>query len=176
MSVHLIGPAITQAHSIGGLTRQFLVGLGLTIVICIALTALALKDKRALCCLAAQSLPIAVGFFFFEMTQTPIDLFTAALFVMAIGLCIDDTIQLIACFDDGSLHQDPIAALKRTAQQSGSGVWDTSLIIFSGFGMLCLSAFPATQTGGFLRIILIGSGLICDIILVPAGLALFYRK
>ena len=178
VEVHLIGPAITQAHSIGGLTRQFLVGLGLTIVICIALTALALKDKRApFIALLPNLLPIAVGFFFFGMTQTPIDLFTAALFVMAIGLTIDDTIQLIACFDDELFHiKDPIAALKRTAQQSGSGVWDTSLIIFSGFGMLCLSAFPATQTGGILGIILIGSGLICDIILVPAGLALFYRK
>jgi len=142
------------------------------------LTWLALRDWKApLISLLPNLIPIAAGIFFFGITQTPIDLFTAALFVMAIGLTIDDTIHLIVCFEDELYHiHDPVAALKRTAQQSGSGVWDSALILFFGFGMLCFSSFPATQTGGILGLILISSGLLCDVLLVPAGLGFFHKK
>jgi len=113
----------------------------------------------------------AMGFF-----GIPIDLATAMVGAIAIGLIVDNTIHFLWRFRE-ELEQsgDFDLSVKRSLVSSGQAIIMTSVILIGGFSVLTIGDFiPLTHVGQLLMLV-IGCGLICDIVFLPALLFAVYK-
>jgi len=173
--VTAVGSMLAAAEGFGSLVHELIIGLFVALFAVIALIGLTLRSARAaLASALPNSLPIALGLAFFALTGRYLDIFSAVFFTIALGIAVDDTIHMLSRFQlERSRCDTEAEALERAASHVGTAVADTSWILMSGFALLMLSNFPANRLSGGLAAGLIGAALLCDLILVPAGIRVF---
>ena len=171
----MVGSMIAAAEGFGTLVTELITGLFIALALIIVIIGLSLRSfKMALISILPNSLPVILGIAFFPVTGRYLDVFSAVFFTVALGIAVDDTIHMLKRFQvEQQRMGDPIQALERAGKSVGTAVADTSMVLISGFALLMLSGFPANQLSGALAAGLIGAALLCDLIFVPAGIALF---
>jgi predicted RND superfamily exporter protein len=101
---------------------------------------------------------------------------TAILFTIAFGIAVDDTIHFLSRLKtelkDG---KSILYAIKRTYMTSGKAMIITTLILCIGFGVLGISSFQAVKMIGLMVSYTLFFALVCDLVLLPALIVLFYR-
>ena len=132
--------------------------------------------QSALCMLPNLS-PILLIFIFMGLFGIWLDMATAMIASVAVGIAVDDTIHIFHGFikriNQGVM---PATALLRTTSLAGRAVLTTTIILSSQFMVLVSSRFVPTQNFGMLTSIGLLSALIFDLLILPAILIMVYNK
>jgi len=128
-----------------------------------------------------SSLPLSIAivllFGLMGLFGIAIDIATALLSSIMIGVGVDYTIHLLWRFkEERRLGQSHAEAMKTTIQTSGRGIVINAISVIVGFLPLTLSGFTPLKFFGALIVISIATCLVCSLLLVPAIVILFKPK
>ncbi|MCP4089867.1 MAG: MMPL family transporter, partial [Gammaproteobacteria bacterium] len=106
-----------------------------------------------------------------------LDMATAMIASVAVGIAVDDTIHVY----HGFIHRvrqgtRPVAAMVRTYRQAGRAVMTTTIILSAQFLVLTLSHFVPTTNFGLLTSVGLVTALLFDLLLLPAILMVIYAR
>ena len=132
---------------------------------------------QSLICMIPNLSPILLIFIFMGIFNIWLDMATAMIASVAVGIAVDDTIHMFHAFikrvKKGS---KPSVAMLRTTAHAGRAIMTTTVILSSQFLILLLSEFIPTNNFGLLTSIGLLTALLFDLIILPAILILVYRK
>lgn len=141
------------------------------------LTALMLMIWRSIPLAAASMVPnlapIVLIFAVMGLLGIWLDMATAMIASVAVGIAVDDTIHLL----HGYLRRRKAGAstpfaLARTFRRTGRAITATTLVLSAQFLLLALSDFQPTSAFGLLTAFGLGTALVFDLLILPALLVL----
>ena len=149
---------------------------GALLLIFLLMLALWRSLRDTLICMIPNLSPIVLIFIMMGLFGIWLDMATAMIASVAVGIAIDDTIHIY----HGFIHRikqgiHPVFALARTYHQAGRAVMTTTIILCSQFLLLLASAFVPMGHFGVLTSIGLLAALIFDLLLLPALLMLIFR-
>ncbi|MET0081723.1 MAG: MMPL family transporter [Sedimenticola sp.] len=132
---------------------------------------------HALVCMVPNLSPILLIFIVMGGIGIWLDMATAMIASVAVGIAVDDTIHVF----HGFIHRvkkgvKPATALIRTYGQAGRAVMTTTIILTAQFMVLLLSQFVPTGNFGLLTSIGLLTALLFDLMVLPAILIIIYRR
>jgi len=130
-----------------------------------------------LICMIPNLSPIVLIFIVMGWLGIWLDMATAMIASVAVGIAIDDTIHIY----HGFIHRvkkgvHPVFALARTYHQAGRAVMTTTIILCSQFLLLLASAFVPMSHFGALASVGLLAALVFDLLLLPAILILVFGR
>jgi len=132
--------------------------------------------QDTLICMIPNISPIIVIFIIMGFLGIWLDMATAMIASVAVGIAIDDTIHLYHGFIDRIRQgHSPVYALARTYSLAGRAVMTTTIILCAQFSLLMASAFVPMGHFGILTSIGLLTALLFDLLLLPALLITIYR-
>lgn len=141
----------------------------LMILVIFLLVSLLFVDLRAgLLALIPNLFPIVVLFGVMGYYSIPIDIGTAMVAVIALGICVDDTIHFLSryhAFTRG--NQDVEMALRQTIVHEATPITTTSIGLIFGFLTLTFSTFQPVVYFGALSALVIFLALLTNFVLTP---------
>lgn len=113
----------------------------------------------------AMTMFIAMGVFGIHL-----DMATALVASLVVGIAVDDTIHIVHSLQRNSLATEPQRArsITRALHSTGRSVVSTTLVICSQFAILTSSEFIPSAEYGLLCAISLASALVFDLFLLPA--------
>lgn len=136
------------------------------------------KSKRmVLVALVPNIIPLIITAALMGYTGIPIKASTILVFSIAFGISVDDTIHYLAKYrqelqaTNWSIRSSVVLALKDT----GQSMIYTSIILFFGFGIFCLSDFGGTFALGLLVSITLLAAMFSNLIILPSLLLTLER-
>lgn len=129
----------------------------------------------AILCMIPNLSPILLIFIIMGAAGIWLDMATAMIASIAVGIAVDDTIHVF----DGFQRRlragiSPVLALSRTYRSAGRAVTTTTVILCVQFLVLLSSDFVPTRHFGLLTAIGLVSALLFDLLLLPALLIVLY--
>lgn len=123
----------------------------------------------ALLCMIPNMAPVALIFSLMGALGIWLDMATAMIASVAIGIAVDDTIHVYHRYRDRRLRGAPRTfAFARAYRESGRAITATTLVLSAQFFMLGLSAFSPTAAFGMLTALGLVAALIFDLLVLPA--------
>jgi len=180
----ILGPEYTLAptgelyrvvHDSEGLVRQQVTSFGTAIVLVVLAIGIIFRSITfTILALIPNVLPILwtgglMGFAGIELSTG-----TAMIASAVLGMVVDDTIYYLSHYrraDQG----DPVAAIHETTRAVGAPVTAASVSLIVGFWVGAFSSFKPTIYFSVLTGLTMITGVICDVLLLPATLLLFAR-
>jgi hypothetical protein len=127
--------------------------------------------------LLANSIPALVGFGLWGLLVGTVNLGASVLVSMTLGIIVDDTIHFLVAWKRYHLGGDsPAEAGASTLRSVGPAMLITTIALIAGFCVLALSGFDVNRTLGTFTAIIIAVALAVDLLMLPAALALLYRR
>lgn len=178
LQVHIAGLgrlfADQQELLITGQVRSLWSAMGLIFLI---LAVLWRSPKAAALCMVPNIAPVVLIFILMGMVGIWLDVATAMIAGIAVGIAVDDTIHIYHSFSKHrSQGAGTVLALMRTYRHAGRAVVATTFILCAQFLLLMSSAFVPTDEFGLLTSVGLFSALIFDVMLLPAMLVLLRPK
>ncbi|WP_428624917.1 MMPL family transporter [Sedimenticola sp.] len=131
----------------------------------------------AVLCMIPNLSPILLIFIIMGLFGLWLDMATAMIASVAVGIAVDDTIHVYHGFISRVRRGvSPIVALVKTYKHAGRAVLTTTIILSAQFIVLTLSEFVPTAHFGLLTSIGLVSALFFDLLLLPALLILIYAR
>jgi len=132
--------------------------------------------RTTLLVLIPNLLPLAVLAIFMSLLGIPLDVSTAMITPIMLGIAMDDTIHLVYKYRKsatilGSSKQRIDNALRYT----GGALFSTTIALVGGFLIIASSATPSVRDFGLLCAVTVAIALITDIFYLPALLKKFDR-
>lgn len=125
----------------------------------------------ALLCMIPNISPILLIFIIMGLSGMWLDVATAMIASVAVGIAVDDTIHIYHCYIARlQAGASPVQALARTYRQAGRAVMITTIILSAQFMILITSLFQPTAHFGMLTSIGLWTALLFDLLLLPAML------
>ena len=145
--------------------------LALAIILIAGFMAWMFKSKRmVLIALVPNVIPQIITAAIMGYVGIPIKASTILVFSVAFGISVDNTIHYLAKYrqelqaTNWSIRSSVVLALKET----GQSMIYTSIILFFGFGIFCLSSFGGTFALGLLTSITLFAAMLANLILLPS--------
>lgn len=127
--------------------------------------------------LAPNLIPIAIVLGVMGWAQTPLDIFTALIGGIALGLVVDDTLHILHAFRVYYAQLgDFNMAITRTMETTGRAILFTTLVLTSGFAIYGFATAQSVVAFGLLTALAVLLAFFLDLVLTPALLALVYRN
>lgn len=128
-------------------------------------------------CMIPNLSPILLIFVFMGLFGIWLDMATAMIASVAVGIAVDDTIHVYHGFRHRiSQGIGPVVALARSYREAGRAVVVTTIILSAQFLILVWSDFVPTRNFGLLTTIGLVAALLFDLVLLPALLIMFYGE
>lgn len=130
--------------------------------------------KTTLLVLIPNLLPLAVLAIFMSLLDIPLDVTTAMITPIMLGIAMDDTIHLVYKYrrDKGD-KTSPEIRMNTAMTYTGSALFSTTIALVAGFLIIASSATPSVREFGLLCAITVAVALITDIFYLPALLKKF---
>ncbi|GMQ89556.1 MAG: MMPL family transporter [Gammaproteobacteria bacterium] len=123
----------------------------------------------ALLCMIPNISPILLIFIAMGLFGIWLDMATAMIASIAVGIAVDDTIHVYHGYISRvNAGVRPVQALARTYNQAGRAVVTTTIILSAQFMILISSSFQPTTHFGLLTSIGLWAALVFDLLLLPA--------
>ncbi|MBI2382165.1 MAG: MMPL family transporter [Gammaproteobacteria bacterium] len=137
---------------------------------------LARSFGAALICMIVNVTPVVFVFMLMGALAIPLDMATALIACIAVGIAIDDTVHTFANAQGHLAAGAGITlAIARTYREAGRAVTITTIILCSQFFLLIASGFIPTREFGFLTGFGLGLAFLFDLLLMPSLLVLRHR-
>ena len=150
---------------------------GALLLILLLMLALWRSLRDALICMIPNLSPVLLIFILMGVMSIWLDMATAMIASVAVGIAIDDTIHVY----HGFIHRvrkgvSPVLAMARTYRQAGRAVMTTTVILCAQFLLMLASAFVPMNSFGLLCSVGLMAALVFDLLLLPALLVLIFRS
>jgi predicted RND superfamily exporter protein len=153
------------------LNQNLFSSLSLAILLIAIFMAWMFKSKRmVLIAMVPNVLPQLITAAIMGYAGIPIKASTILVFSVAFGISVDNTIHYLAKYrqelqaTNWSIRSSVILAL----QEAGQSMIYTSIILFFGFGIFCLSSFGGTFALGLLTSITLFAAMMANLIILPS--------
>ena len=174
VSLYLSGTDFVARSNINRMIAGLARSLGLAAVLIFLVIALEFRSLRlGLVSLLPNLFPLVVVAGLLALVGLPLQMGSAVLFTVLLGLAVDDTIHFLARLRrerDAGLETVP--ALRAAFLTVGKAICITTVILVVGFGVVVFSEVPTNRL--FAGLIGVGllAALVGDLVLLPALLAL----
>ncbi|WP_024326761.1 RND family transporter [Thioalkalivibrio sp. AKL19] len=120
--------------------------------------------------------PVAMIFALMGLLGIWLDMATAMIASVAIGIAVDDTIHILHNYRQRRGRGSPVAwALARSFRRSGRAITATTIVLVAQFLLLALSDFQPTAAFGWLTAFGLIAALLFDLLVLPALLVAGHR-
>ncbi|MBF0448297.1 MAG: MMPL family transporter [Magnetococcales bacterium] len=137
-------------------------------IIFIIISLLFLNYRAGLSAIIANLFPIILLFGVMGFMGIPLNTGTAMVAVIAIGICVDNTIHFMVRYNTHlRTHHHEQEALRRTIRDESSPIFATSISLAIGFGTFALSSFPPLVWFGLLSSMVMLLALFSTFIITP---------
>ncbi|GIW40991.1 MAG: hypothetical protein KatS3mg076_1568 [Candidatus Binatia bacterium] len=172
VTVRPTGTIVLLARSADALVRGQVTGLWQVVfVLFVLMSVLFLSLRVGLLSLVPNVVPILLLFGLMGWWGFDLNISTALIAALAIGIAVDDTIHYLTAFNAGLRKTaDQAKAVAEAARTVGSPIVFTSVALAAGFLVVCLSNFRPVQDFGLLSATTMGIALLSDLVLTPAVL------
>ncbi len=155
------------------ITGQSYSAIGAVLLIFTVMAILWRSIPAAILCLLPNIAPLVFIFAMMGIIGITLDIGTAIITSVALGIAVDDTIHIY----DGYYSRlqkgiRPIAALARSYRINGRAITATTIILCAQYFLLATSDFIPTYQFGLMTGIGLIAALVFDIVLLPALIAL----
>jgi uncharacterized protein len=134
------------------------------------------KDfKVAIISMAPNIIPLTLGTAYMTLTNKPLDIGTAMVCSVCLGIAVDDTIHFLANFKIYNKTLNVQESLIKTFESCASALIYTTIVLVLGFGSFVFGQFIPNNNFGMLVIIVLSFALIVDLLFLPACLSLFIK-
>ncbi|MGM0622703.1 MAG: efflux RND transporter permease subunit [Campylobacterota bacterium] len=138
------------------------------VIIFILMSALFVNIKAGLLSIVPNLIPIFFVFGVMGYFGIDLNIGTAMVAAIAIGIAVDDTIHLMVRYNkEMKLLNDQDLAIKETLKHEFRPVFSTSIALFLGFSVLVVSNFIPVIYFGMLSALVMLLALICDFLITP---------
>lgn len=120
--------------------------------------------------------PLVVGYGTMGLFGVPLSEAPAVAFTVALGLCVDNTIHVLARFREELNRHSRRSAVVLAVRHSGRAVTVSALILAAGFGINSQSRFTGNATFGWLGAEIIVVALLANVLALPALLMVIRGK
>ncbi|MGE0707478.1 MAG: RND family transporter [Planctomycetota bacterium] len=150
----------------------------LDFLIVAALVAFLFRSLRlTLLALAPNLFPLVCTVAFMGLAGIDLRISSAIVFSVVFGIAVDDTVHFLARFHEERAAADgPRQATRRTLRTTGRAMLFMAFVLATGFGVLMFSAFTPNRVLGLLMAVTVASGIVGDLVLLPALLVLGDRR
>ena len=140
----------------------------ITVVIFTIMSILFMQVKAGLLSLLPNLMPVAALFGAMVIFGIPLDVGTAMIAVIAIGIAVDDTIHFMTHYQKSMRElQDQDAAMEATVRSELQPIVSTSFALSLGFGVLAVSEFVPVVNFGVLAALVMVVALLADLFMTP---------
>lgn len=121
-------------------------------------------------------LPLAILAVFMSLLDIPLDVTTAMITPIMLGIAMDDTIHLVHKYRKSKRIQGTVEVRMNNAMRyTGSALLSTTIALVGGFLIIASSATPSVRDFGLLCAVTVAMALITDIFYLPALIKKFDR-
>jgi predicted RND superfamily exporter protein len=133
--------------------------------------------RDAAICMIPNLSPILLIFILMGAFGIWLDVATAMIASVAVGIAVDDTIHLYHGFISRQRrHGNAVVALARTYRQAGRAITTTTIVLCAQFLVVTTSDFVPTANFGLLTSVGLLTAWLFDIVLLPAILILVFKN
>ncbi len=121
-------------------------------------------------------LPLAILAIFMSLLEIPLDVSTAMITPIMLGIAMDDTIHLVYKYRRSkTITGTPEARMDNAMTYTGGALFSTTIALVAGFLIISSSAVPSVRDFGLLCAVTVAIALITDVFYLPALLKKFDR-
>ena len=132
--------------------------------------------RTTLLVLIPNILPLALLAIFMSLLDIPLDVSTAMITPIMLGIAMDDTIHLVYKYRRSkTIIGTPEERMDNAMRYTGSALFSTTIALVGGFLIIASSATPSVKDFGLLCAVTVAIALITDIFYLPALLKKFDR-
>ena len=172
-TVDVTGPSIMYARATELLIDNLFSSIVFAIVVIAAFIAYSFKSaKMVLIALIPNIIPLLLTAGVMGYFDIPLKISTLLTFSIAFGITVDNTIHFLDRYKhELKIHNGNInVSVAKTLNATGISIFYTSLVLFFGFFIFTSSSFGGTVALGFLISLTLLTGMLCNIIILPATL------
>ncbi|WP_299362991.1 MMPL family transporter [Winogradskyella sp.] len=130
--------------------------------------------RTTLLVLIPNILPLALLAIFMSLLDIPLDVSTAMITPIMLGIAMDDTIHLVYKYrKSNTITGSPESRMDNAMRYTGSALFSTTIALVGGFLIIASSATPSVSDFGILCAVTVAIALITDIFYLPALLKMF---
>lgn len=130
--------------------------------------------KTTLLVLIPNVLPLVILAIFMSLLNIPLDVTTAMITPIMLGIAMDDTIHLVHKYRRSKyIIGTPEQRMNNAMKYTGSALFSTTIALVGGFLIISSSAVPSVRDFGLLCAVTVSIALITDIFYLPALLKTF---
>ena len=132
------------------------------------------RFKTTVLVLIPNVLPLAILAIFMSLLEIPLDVSTAMITPIMLGIAMDDTIHLVYKYRlSQTIQGTPEHRMNNAMHYTGSALFSTTIALVAGFLIIASSAVPSVRDFGLLCAVTVAIALITDIFYLPALLKKF---
>ncbi len=178
MEAKLVGLLMIFGRSIQvllwGTVSSYMIAFALVFILMFMLMG---SIRRGLLAFSPNIIPILITVGIMGWAGIPINMFTAMIGCIIIGISVDDTIHFMHHFRTYSLQKiSTEEAVHKTLQTCGRAITFTSVVLIGGFLVFLFDQFLTSKQFGFFLSIAIFAALMANLILAPALMTLFWDR
>lgn len=172
--VQVTGSPFVREASLDATSRALNVSLPIALALCLLVATVFLRSLRyGLASVAPIVMVVAWLYGFMELTGFAINLVTATIAAVSIGIGIDFAIHFIARYrEELDRHGVRSTAIRVTGEGTGSALVASAVSSAVGFGILALAPMPLFAAYGLLTAIMIMMALVATLVVLPGILVL----
>ena len=173
LKITLTGDSVLNSDAADAMATGQIQSLLLMVVVILLLVSLLFIDLRAgVIALIPNLFPVVVLFGVMGYYGIPLDTGTTMVAVIAIGICVDDTIHFLSRYHANTRGtSDVVEALRLTLEHEATPITTTSIALALGFATLMLSSFRPVVYFGALSSLVMILAMFSTFILTPVLLS-----
>ncbi len=173
LKVTMTGESVLNNNAADAMAIGQIQSLILMVVVIFFLVSLLFIDFRAgLIAIIPNVFPVIVLFGVMGYYQIPLDTGTTMVAVIALGICVDDTIHFLSRYHNFTRGTDDIeTALEKTILHEATPITTTSIALALGFSTLMLSSFEPVKYFGGLSALVMLLAMFSTFVLTPVLLS-----
>jgi predicted RND superfamily exporter protein len=172
LSLKPAGYAPLYTRIIDEIVNSQIRGFGTAIVLIVILLGIGMRSwQRVLLAVPANVIPVGLTLGLMGLMGIPLDVATATIATVILGLVVDDTVHMLRPTDQSQIA----ISLKVAARSAGGTLIMTTLILATGFLVLGLADIRSIAWFGVLTSFAVVIAILTDLLLLPALARLFGR-
>ena len=175
--VQVTGSPFVREASLDATSRALNVSLPIALALCLLVATVFLRSIRyGLASIAPIVMVVAWLYGFMQLTGFAINLVTATIAAVSIGIGIDFAIHFIARYrEELERHGDRDTAVRISGEGTGTALVASAISSAVGFGILAFAPMPLFAAYGLLTAIMIMMALVATLVVLPGILVLITK-
>lgn len=178
IQIEVSGRDVIFAHLSEKTVYQSIIGAALAAALITVFMIFTFRSvKWGLFSLIPNVLPFVFLFGVWGVVYGEISQATCMAFTIVLGIVVDDSIHFVFKFRDSKSKMNLADAMTKTYQFVGYAITGTTVaFIVDGFVLFFFSGFTPNAIMGAVMVVILISAWLCDLLLMPALLVLYYQR